>query len=113
MPWCRENLPIESEQFCAKQLRFDGNEDLSFASFFIIFSVVFVFCSLSLCFLFGVGFFSWFLYKRLYRCHTTLDGFAFDKGNVERKEDPPEDDFYSEYDGKKPVFWKKVVFSWI
>lgn len=60
---------------------------------------VFFFLSLPL----PVGFNSWFLYKRLYRCYTTLDGFNFDKGNVDRKENLSVEEFHCQYDGKKPV----------
>lgn len=44
-----------------------------------------------------------FLYRRLYRCHTTLDGFSFDNGNVERKNKITLEEFSCDYDGKKPV----------
>ena len=66
-------------------------------SFFLLLKISAIGCSLA------VGFNSWFLYKRLYRCHTTLDGFNFDNGNVERKNNPSLEEFCSEYDGKKPV----------
>lgn len=44
-----------------------------------------------------------FLYRRLYRSHTTLNGFSFDNGTVERKKDLTLEEFYHQYDGKKPV----------
>lgn len=50
------------------------------------------------------GFNSLFLYRRLYRCYTTLDGFTFDVGNVERKKDVSLEEFSHQYDGKKPVY---------
>jgi hypothetical protein len=50
------------------------------------------------------GFSSLFLYKRLYRCHTTLSGFNFDDGNVERRGDLSLEEFSQEYDGRKPVW---------
>ncbi|TQE12648.1 hypothetical protein C1H46_001668 [Malus baccata] len=49
------------------------------------------------------GFNSLFLYRRLYRCHTTLDGFSFDDGNVARTKNLAMEDFSRDYDGKKPV----------
>jgi hypothetical protein len=42
------------------------------------------------------GFNSLFLYRRLYRCHTTLDTFYTVGGNVERIKDISLKDFYSE-----------------
>ncbi|GLT56427.1 hypothetical protein SLA2020_294690 [Shorea laevis] len=58
------------------------------------------------------GFSSFFLYRRLYRCHTTLDGFNFDDGNVERKKDLSLEEFHHEYDGKKPVLLTGLAESW-
>lgn len=49
------------------------------------------------------GFMSLYLYKRFYRCNTSLDGFSFDNGNVERRRDISLDEFSKEYDAKKPV----------
>lgn len=49
------------------------------------------------------GFNSLFLYRRLYRCRTTLDTFYTEGGNVERIKDISLKDFYNEYDMKKPV----------
>ncbi|KAL3514196.1 hypothetical protein ACH5RR_026913 [Cinchona calisaya] len=43
------------------------------------------------------GFYSLFLYPRLYRCYT-LDGFSFDDGNVDRKKDLSLQEFYKDYD---------------
>lgn len=53
------------------------------------------------------GFNSLFLYRRLYRCYTQLNGFSFDHGNVERKTDLTLEEFHQQYDGQKPV----CVFS--
>ncbi|GMJ02494.1 hypothetical protein like AT1G78280 [Hibiscus trionum] len=58
------------------------------------------------------GFSSFFLYKRLYRCHTTLDGFAFDDGNVERQNGLSMDQFDQEYDAKKPVLLAGLAECW-
>ncbi|TYH31063.1 hypothetical protein ES288_A01G143900v1 [Gossypium darwinii] len=58
------------------------------------------------------GFHSFFLYKRLYRCHTTLDGFSFDDGNVERQNDLSKEQFDREYDGKKPVLLTGLAEYW-
>ncbi|PON69898.1 F-box domain containing protein [Parasponia andersonii] len=58
------------------------------------------------------GFGSWFLYKRLYRSYTTLDGFHFDKGNVDRKRNPSLEEFNCEYDGKKPVLLNGLADTW-
>ncbi|KAF3445888.1 hypothetical protein FNV43_RR11065 [Rhamnella rubrinervis] len=58
------------------------------------------------------GYNSWFLYRRWYRCYTTLDGFNFDDGNVERKKDPSLEEFRHEYDGKKPVLLTGLVDTW-
>ncbi|XP_010535386.1 PREDICTED: F-box protein At1g78280 isoform X2 [Tarenaya hassleriana] len=58
------------------------------------------------------GFNSLYLYKRFYRCHTSLDGFSFDDGNVERKRDLSLDEFSKEYDAKKPVLIAGLAESW-
>ncbi|KAI3412796.1 uncharacterized protein J3R85_016925 [Psidium guajava] len=58
------------------------------------------------------GFNSLFLYRRLYRCHTTLNGFSMDSGNVERKNDISLEEFHHEYDGKKPVLLSGLVDIW-
>ncbi|KAH1065366.1 hypothetical protein J1N35_030353 [Gossypium stocksii] len=58
------------------------------------------------------GFSSPFLYRRLYRCHTTLDGFSFDDGNVERKNDISAEQFHREYDGIKPVLLNGLADTW-
>nr|GMD91250.1 F-box protein At1g78280 isoform X1 [Ipomoea batatas] len=50
------------------------------------------------------GFNSLFLYRRLYRCYTTLNGFAFDNGNVERSKNLSLEEFHDKYDGQKPVW---------
>lgn len=52
----------------------------------------------------AAGFNSLFLYRRFYRCHTTLDSFSFDDGNVERKKNPTLEEFSRDYDGRKPVW---------
>ncbi|KAI3751617.1 hypothetical protein L2E82_22708 [Cichorium intybus] len=58
------------------------------------------------------GFNSLFLYKRLYRCYTRLDGFAFDQGNVERKTNISLDEFYHQYDAQKPVLISGLTDTW-
>ncbi|KAM1365809.1 hypothetical protein ACFX13_044784 [Malus domestica] len=58
------------------------------------------------------GFNSLFLYRRLYRCYTTLDAFSFDDGNVERKKDLNLEDFSCDYDGKKPVLLTGLADAW-
>ncbi|KAL6179441.1 hypothetical protein ACLB2K_050956 [Fragaria x ananassa] len=58
------------------------------------------------------GFDSLFLYRRLYRCHTTLDGFSFDNGNVERKDKITVEEFSCDYDGKKPVLLAGLADAW-
>ncbi|KAH1245212.1 F-box protein [Glycine soja] len=58
------------------------------------------------------GFNSLFLYRRLYRCHTTLDAFYADTGNVKRIKDIPLKDFYNEYDAKKPVMLTGLADTW-
>ncbi|TKY74386.1 F-box protein [Spatholobus suberectus] len=58
------------------------------------------------------GFNSLFLYRRLYRCHTTLDAFYADNGNVERIKDISLKDFYNEYDAKKPVMLTGLADTW-
>ncbi|XVF39550.1 hypothetical protein PTKIN_Ptkin01aG0043200 [Pterospermum kingtungense] len=58
------------------------------------------------------GFSSLFLYRRLYRCHTTLDGFCFDDGNVERRNDLSAEQFHHEFDGNKPVLLTGLADTW-
>ncbi|XP_023763630.1 lysine-specific demethylase JMJ21 [Lactuca sativa] len=58
------------------------------------------------------GFNSLFLYKRLYRCYTQLNGFAFDQGNVERKTDISPDEFLQQYDAHKPVLISGLADTW-
>lgn len=58
------------------------------------------------------GFNSLFLYRRLYRCHTTLDGFTFDNGKAERRKDLSLEEFCHEYDGKKPVLLAGLADTW-
>lgn len=57
------------------------------------------------------GFNSLFMLRRHYRCYTTLAGFSFDAGNVERKEDLSLEDFRQEFDAKKPVRVKASDFE--
>ncbi|OWM79976.1 hypothetical protein CDL15_Pgr006280 [Punica granatum] len=58
------------------------------------------------------GFNSLFLYRRLYRCHTTLDGFSMDSGNVERKDGISLEEFNCDYDVKKPVLLDGLANAW-
>nr|GMD94024.1 F-box protein At1g78280 [Ipomoea batatas] len=58
------------------------------------------------------GFNSLFLYRRLYRCYTTLNGFAFDNGNVERSKNLSLEEFHDKYDGQKPVLIAGLADSW-
>lgn len=57
------------------------------------------------------GFYSMFLYRRWYRCYTSLVEFSVDNGNVERKANLSVEDFH-EYDGKKPVLLAGLADSW-
>ncbi|XP_019174529.1 PREDICTED: F-box protein At1g78280 isoform X2 [Ipomoea nil] len=58
------------------------------------------------------GFNSLFLYRRLYRCYTALNGFAFDNGNVERSKNLSLEEFHDKYDGQKPVLIAGLADSW-
>ncbi|XP_052202408.1 lysine-specific demethylase JMJ21 [Diospyros lotus] len=58
------------------------------------------------------GFSSLFLLRRHYRCYTTLAGFSFDNGNVERKNYLSLEDFHQEFDGKKPVLLSGLADTW-
>ncbi|KAG5543961.1 hypothetical protein RHGRI_016641 [Rhododendron griersonianum] len=58
------------------------------------------------------GFNSLFMLRRHYRCYTTLAGFSFDAGNVERKEDLSLEDFHQEFDAKKPVLISGLTDTW-
>ncbi|XP_062211453.1 lysine-specific demethylase JMJ21 isoform X2 [Phragmites australis] len=58
------------------------------------------------------GFNSFYLYRRWYRCFTTLSSFSFDDGHVERKDDLLLDQFRSQYDGKGPVLLTKLAETW-
>ncbi|KAK4434216.1 F-box protein [Sesamum alatum] len=58
------------------------------------------------------GFNSLFLYRRLYRCYTSLNGFSFDDGNVERRENLSLEEFHKEYDGLKPVLINGLADNW-
>ncbi|XP_073022149.1 lysine-specific demethylase JMJ21 [Primulina eburnea] len=58
------------------------------------------------------GFTSLFLYQRLYRSYTTLNGFNFDSGNVDRKENVSLEEFHEAYDGQKPVLINGLADNW-
>ncbi|GAB2224257.1 hypothetical protein Droror1_Dr00005009 [Drosera rotundifolia] len=58
------------------------------------------------------GFSSLFLYRRLYRCYTRLEGFYADDGVVERRNELSLEQFQNEYDGKKPVLITGLADSW-
>lgn len=58
------------------------------------------------------GFYSLFLYRRWYRCFTTLDAFELDNGAIERKKDLTLEEFHSNYDMKKPVLLTELADSW-
>ncbi|KAL8487909.1 hypothetical protein ACS0TY_024268 [Phlomoides rotata] len=66
-------------------------------------------CRLSLQF---DGFSSLFLYRRLYRCYTSLNGFSFDDGNVERNENLSLEEFHMKYGGQKPVLINGLADNW-
>lgn len=58
------------------------------------------------------GFYSIFLYRRLYRCHTSLSSFAFDDGNVERKKVLTREEFDRECGGMEPVcFCESMLYG--
>lgn len=58
------------------------------------------------------GFNSLYLYRRWYRCFTSLSSYSFDNGHVERKDDLSLDQFRPQYDGKSPVLLSKLVETW-
>ncbi|KAF5193236.1 Bifunctional arginine demethylase and lysyl-hydroxylase jmjd6 [Thalictrum thalictroides] len=58
------------------------------------------------------GFNSLFLYKRFYRCFTTLNAFSADGDNVEKKKDLSQHEFHNEYDGRKPVLITELAETW-
>lgn len=58
------------------------------------------------------GFNSLYLYRRWYRCFTTLSSFSFEDAHVERKDDLSLDQFRSQYDGKSPVLLTKLAETW-
>ncbi|TVU46770.1 hypothetical protein EJB05_06329 [Eragrostis curvula] len=58
------------------------------------------------------GFNSLYLYRRWYRCFTTLSSFSFDDGHVDRKDDLSLDQFRSQYDGKGPVLLTNLAETW-
>ncbi|CAN4122310.1 unnamed protein product [Withania somnifera] len=55
------------------------------------------------------GFNSMFLYCRLYRCYTSLSGFYYDTGNVEREKNLSMEEFCDKYDGQKPLVCKDYM----
>lgn len=55
------------------------------------------------------GFNSMFLYCRLYRCYTSLNGFYYDTGNVEREKNLSIEEFRDKYDGQKPVWCSQLI----
>ncbi|KAK9165748.1 hypothetical protein Scep_000939 [Stephania cephalantha] len=58
------------------------------------------------------GFNSLFLYRRFYRCFTTLDNFSPDHFAVERVKDLSLQEFHQKYDGKKPVLVTGLAETW-
>lgn len=73
--WHREDPPIEYEESCRRPLHFDGISNDICNVFYILFLSPSYLKSLTLPFL---GFYSPFLYRRFYRCNTSLDAFSFD-----------------------------------
>ncbi|KAK9130103.1 hypothetical protein Sjap_010590 [Stephania japonica] len=58
------------------------------------------------------GFNSLFLYRRFYRCFTTLSDFSLDHFAVERVKDLSLQEFQDKYDGKKPVLVTGLAETW-
>eukprot|EP00850_Spirogloea_muscicola_P016123 SM000128S26256 [mRNA] locus=s128:406426:412790:- [translate_table: standard] len=58
------------------------------------------------------GFTSLFLYRRWYRCHVALAGFALDDGAIERRAGIEAAAFAREFDGIKPVILTDVAATW-
>ncbi|KAL5705165.1 Lysine-specific demethylase jmj21 [Ranunculus cassubicifolius] len=58
------------------------------------------------------GFYSLFLYKRFYRCFTTLNHFSSDRANVEKKSNLSLDEFQHVFDGQKPVLLTELAETW-
>ncbi|KAL5844348.1 hypothetical protein ACOSQ4_010306 [Xanthoceras sorbifolium] len=58
------------------------------------------------------GFYSSFLYRRLYRCHTSLSCFSFDDGNVEKKKVLTREEFDYECGGMEPVLLTGLADMW-
>ncbi|PKA49531.1 F-box protein [Apostasia shenzhenica] len=58
------------------------------------------------------GFNSVFLYRRWYRCFTSLDMFSLDSRDVERRANLSMEEFQHNYDGKRPVLLTEVAGSW-
>lgn len=99
------DLPIESDILCQKPLRFDGNGWFSLGFSGLHLAILSVPSSANFDWILSfAGFNSLFLYRRLYRCYTTLNGFGFDNGNVERSKNLSLEEFYDKYDEQKPVW---------
>lgn len=92
----RLSLCSENNEIYQKPRHFDGKIHLLY---------VFCFClyNLPIYTYFPAGFNSLYLYRRWYRCFTTLSSFSFEDAHVERKDDLSLDQFRSQYDGKSPV----------
>jgi hypothetical protein len=90
----RLNLCSENSEIEQKARHFDGKIHTLLLCLFILsfFNAYF-----------HAGFNSLYLYRRWYRCFTTLSSYSFDTGHVERKDDLSLDQFRSQYDGKCPV----------
>eukprot|EP00850_Spirogloea_muscicola_P023336 SM000349S12876 [mRNA] locus=s349:45119:51548:+ [translate_table: standard] len=58
------------------------------------------------------GFTSLFLYRRWYRCHVALAGFALDDGAIERHAGLDAAAFARDFDGIKPVVLTDVAAAW-
>ncbi|KAK2972518.1 hypothetical protein RJ640_006584, partial [Escallonia rubra] len=99
------NMRIPAENNCTLMVK-----NLMHGAFAIL--GLFLTIVLKVIFLPVAGFFSLYLYRRLYRCHTTLDGFAFDYGNVNREKDLSLEEFQHEYDGQRPVLISGLADNW-
>eukprot|EP00850_Spirogloea_muscicola_P003748 SM000015S01248 [mRNA] locus=s15:802563:808955:+ [translate_table: standard] len=58
------------------------------------------------------GFTSLFLYRRWYRCHVALAGFALDDGAIDRRAGVDTAAFARDFDGIKPVVLTDVAAAW-
>ncbi|RDX72118.1 F-box protein [Mucuna pruriens] len=94
---CSENLPDKYIEYHRGPLNFDGKSSNTTSL-------------LSIFYFPGKIIHKTFL--RLYRCHTTLDAFYADTGNVQRIKDISLEDFYNEYDAKKPVMLSGLADTW-